>query len=436
MLFWTSAAYVAAKTEAMRSAEAKLIDMARRFGSEQEKFDQGTGADCYDMTLMDTEIPSSVLPLRNHQNEKEHLIMHGIHVKRNINIKNNDNNDTLSSPSSPPLVMVHGYMNGALYFYRNLLGLANHFQSVFSLDLMGWGLSSRPKFYLKDDTVETAENLFVESLEEWRRKNKVEKMILAGHSMGGYLSVAYCERYPERVDRLVLLSPVGVPHQSEEDRSKALTAASWSRWFFFSFFRQMWSAGSTPGSVMRTLPEGKGRELVEAYIDRRLPAISAPDEKDALSEYLYTNSVLPPSGEYGLQPILNPGAFAKKPTIFRIPNLKVKNVSFLYGAHDWMDEQGGIDVQRICHERKQNGETTPDIEVYKIENAGHLLMLENWKGFNEALMQTGTGQAVKISGETTTSKFPSVRNNSVERKENLAASEETPPASSGVRVSA
>ena len=65
-----------------------------------------------------------------------------------------------------PLVIVHGYMNGALYFYRNLLGLANHFGTVFSVDLLGWGLSSRPSLEnLRDDSVETAEAFFVESLE-------------------------------------------------------------------------------------------------------------------------------------------------------------------------------------------------------------------------------------------------------------------------------
>ena len=29
--------------------------------------------------------------------------------------------------------------------------------------------------------------------------------------MGGYMSVAYCEKYPERVERLILISPAGVP---------------------------------------------------------------------------------------------------------------------------------------------------------------------------------------------------------------------------------
>lgn len=36
-------------------------------------------------------------------------------------------------------------------------------------------------------------------------------MTLIGHSLGGYLSTAYALKYPSRVDRLVLLSPAGIP---------------------------------------------------------------------------------------------------------------------------------------------------------------------------------------------------------------------------------
>jgi pimeloyl-ACP methyl ester carboxylesterase len=83
------------------------------------------------------------------------------------------------------------------------VGLSGYFQSVcYCIDMLGWGLSSRPKFDLTDDSVETAEEFFVESLEAWRAENKIDMMVLVGHSIGGYLSVAYCERYPQNVERL------------------------------------------------------------------------------------------------------------------------------------------------------------------------------------------------------------------------------------------
>ena len=57
-----------------------------------------------------------------------------------------------------------------------------------------------------------------------------------------------------------------------------------------------------------------------------------------------TNSISEHSGEYGLQRLLTPNAFAKEPTVHRIQDLKVDHISFLYGEVDWMDASGGLQV--------------------------------------------------------------------------------------------
>ena len=59
----------------------------------------------------------------------------------------------------------------------------------------GFGRSSRPAF--SSDALE-AEKQLVQSVEEWRREMKVDKMILLGHSMGGFLAASYAMRYPDR----------------------------------------------------------------------------------------------------------------------------------------------------------------------------------------------------------------------------------------------
>merc|ERR1712025_1207733 len=101
----------------------------------------------------------------------------------------------------------------------------------------------------------------------------------------------------------------------------------------------------------------------------------------------YTGSILPGSGEYGLSRLLNPGAIAKKPVLRRVPKLDVRKVSFLYGVKDWMDVEGGLGVQAICREEANSGNTSvPEVSVYQVKDAGHLLMLENTKGFNAALV--------------------------------------------------
>jgi cardiolipin-specific phospholipase len=373
-MFWSS--QISRKLENMRNAEANLVALARRFG--------GRDPSSYEMRVFDTAIPSSSVPLKHpkEEEEEEELNIHGVHLS---------SKEHHPHSTATPLVLQHGYMNGGLYFFRNLVGLSHYFQNVYAIDMLGWGLSSRPEFNLKDDSVETAENFFVESLESWRKKNKIDKMILAGHSMGGYLSVAYSEKYPERVERLILLSPVGVPLQS--DQMQAIRKnATFTRRLFLSFYTSMFENGATPCSVLRTLPQSKSRQYIESYVKNRLPAVTDPEEQDAISEYLYYNAVLPGSGEYCVNRILTSNVIiAKKPLVNRIPLLKIPHVSFLYGSSDWMDYSGGLDTQAACEAQHQSGFTAPNVEVYAVRDAGHLLMLDNWVEFNAGVVLSAGG---------------------------------------------
>lgn len=130
---------------------------------------------------------------------------------------------TASQPSQsvPPTVLLHGYGAGLGFYFRNLPVLANwaakRNASVYAIDWLGMGLSARVPFSVRarrEDIparVHEAESFFIESLEEWRNKMGLEKMTLIGHSLGAYFSVAYALKYPDRVGRLILLSPAGVP---------------------------------------------------------------------------------------------------------------------------------------------------------------------------------------------------------------------------------
>jgi abhydrolase domain-containing protein 4 len=104
-----------------------------------------------------------------------------------------------------PIVLIHGFCGGIGLWAHNVKGLSSK-RALYAIDLLGFGRSSRPQF--SSDPVQVEQEL-IDSIEEWRKEMNLEKMILIGHSFGGYLSSSYSLKYSNRVEALVLADPWG-----------------------------------------------------------------------------------------------------------------------------------------------------------------------------------------------------------------------------------
>ena len=116
------------------------------------------------------------------------------------------------------------------YGWRNQLeGLSESFR-VIALDLKGYGESDKPwlPFSYRDDVILDELRGLVEVLQPSCEGRKV---ILVGHGFGGSLAWKFSERYPELVDRLIVIS---APHP---DIWRHHVTASWrniltQRWLY------------------------------------------------------------------------------------------------------------------------------------------------------------------------------------------------------------
>ena len=112
----------------------------------------------------------------------------------------------------PVLVMIHGFMSGGIQFVKMMRHLRNYYQVV-TIDLLGMGASGRPSD-VEFSGYESCINFFDDSIQQWARLTSTgqngEKFHLLGHSLGGLIAGNYALRHPEQVDRLVLMSSVGV----------------------------------------------------------------------------------------------------------------------------------------------------------------------------------------------------------------------------------
>ncbi len=114
------------------------------------------------------------------------------------------------------VVLLHGYLENMLVWEEFVARLYKDVRVV-TLDLPGHGISMvrgevHTMDYLADTVVAAMDAL------------GIEKACIVGHSMGGYVALAACERHPERLSGLVLLSstPNADSDEKRENRRREI----------------------------------------------------------------------------------------------------------------------------------------------------------------------------------------------------------------------
>lgn len=171
--------------------------------------------------------------------------------------------------SGIPVVLIHG-IAASLHDWDVLASrlIGEGFETI-SLDLPGHGDSCKP------DQLDLyhIENIF-DSLAEWVRTLELSSPpILIGHSLGGYLSLEYALRYPERTRGLVLIDPFYSPDQIpflmrlgyREDMISAATRRNVPGWFYD--FMVEATSFLNPGAyfLKHDLPPEIRRQMAENY---------------------------------------------------------------------------------------------------------------------------------------------------------------------------
>jgi pimeloyl-ACP methyl ester carboxylesterase len=304
-----------------------------------------------------------------------------------------------TDPNATPLVLFHGYGSGTGIFYAVLPGLTEMWKgNVYVVDLLGCGLSTRKPWTLgfgSDADLNKTEEYFCDAIEEWRKNIGIEKMVLAGHSMGGYITTVYCEKYSSSIEKLLLLSPVGIPDPDKNIKERLKNAP----WYFRMSF-SMWESGYSPMALPGTW------HLLGMHGNARFNNASWTT-KELLRNYFYYNwcNGDPSAGARTHSTLLAPGAYARSPLRTRIPKLrgKIPRISCIYGETDWMDYRHFEKVKKAIVDERTERETKSSsssssssnnnndddlgpfpIDITRVAGAGHNLMVDNPEGFLDA----------------------------------------------------
>ena len=187
-----------------------------------------------------------------------------------------------------PLICLPGGPMQASAYLGDLGGLIGRHPTVL-LDLRGTGESAvpaEPASYRCDRQVEDVEAL--------RRHLDLDRLDVAGHSAGATLALLYAARYPEQINRLVLIAPsprpVGI-EVTDADRRQIANRRRDEPWFAraYAAFERIWAGDATDADWQGIAPFSYGRWDADAQRQHARPA--AEQNTEAAEQYYAAGAI-------------------------------------------------------------------------------------------------------------------------------------------------
>ncbi|MBL0357242.1 MAG: alpha/beta hydrolase [Chitinophagaceae bacterium] len=159
------------------------------------------------------------------------------------------------SGSGQPVILLHGFGEDGMVWQSQIEFLQNNFKLVMP-DIPGSGQSE----FVPNATIETYAEVIKELIEIEIQKEKGE-VVLIGHSMGGYVTLAFAEKYPRYLKSFGLFhsSAFADPEEKISTRKKAINFIKENG--AFNFLKT-----STPGLFTQRYKD-QHPEKVEALIE-------------------------------------------------------------------------------------------------------------------------------------------------------------------------
>lgn len=159
----------------------------------------------------------------------------------------------------PVIVLVHGFPEDGTVFEKQYDFLKENF-SVIIPDLPGSGKSSyNPKLQSTED--------FAEIIALILQQENIEQCFLLGHSMGGYIALAFAQKYPEHLLGLGLIHSTAYPDSKEkkENRKRSIELMEKYGGYYFlkSIIPNLFSetfAAAHPTNIDYLIEKGKAFE--------------------------------------------------------------------------------------------------------------------------------------------------------------------------------
>lgn len=278
-----------------------------------------------------------------------------------------------TSPKTP-LVLLHGLGAGCALWVLNYDTFARD-RPVYAIDVLGFGRSSRPEFSKDGDM---AEKQFVRSIEEWRKEVNIKRMIVCGHSMGGFLGCAYALTHPDRVQHLILADPWGFPEKPDDVNTK-YNVPFWVRALAYAVqpLNPLWPLRAA-GPWGQWVVEKARPDIMKKFS-------SVVKDETAIPQYIHQCNVQNPTGESAFHSMMAGFGWAKNPMIKRVHEVRDDvPITLLYGSRSWVDSSAGDLIQKV--------RPNSFVQSHVINQAGHHIYADKAEEFNRLVLEACWGE--------------------------------------------
>lgn len=246
------------------------------------------------------------------------------------------------------IIFIHGLGSYLKAWEKNIAGLKDQYRCI-AVDLPGYGKSSKkPHSGMMSFYAEVIKN-FIDEL-------KLENAVLAGHSMGGQISVLFAVNYPDQVQKLILAAPAGFEEFNKGQKQ---------------WFRDV----VTIEGVMKTTVEQIQTNLAYNFYNM-------PDD----AEFMITDRIAMRTASdfeaYCYAVVQSVNGMVDEPVIELLPAIKHPTL-ILFGEFDNLIPNRFLNPDKTETIARKGHEKLPDSKLVIIPACGHFLQFEKSEVFNQ-----------------------------------------------------
>ncbi|OIK11367.1 alpha/beta hydrolase [Bacillus sp. MUM 116] len=226
-----------------------------------------------------------------------------------------------------PIILLHGFCGSSRYWEEVIPSLTKNYR-IIAPDLPGHGETS---VFKDSESIE----LFADVIKEFLDNLKIDKITMFGHSLGGYIALAFAEKFSERLNGFSLIHSTAFPDSEEAKKGRDANA------------------------------DKVKQSGIRALIDGLVPKLFSPENVEKKAEYVemakqigYTT---PPDGAIGTL-----AAMKNRPDRNSVLDNTTLPVLLIAGEDD-----------QIIPKEKTFSVSKPNIKQEVIKDSGHMSMYEN-----------------------------------------------------------